>query len=81
MQKNIPEEYIPWINLGGAIIREVVRDYKRALREGSKRGIERLERWFRSKDFTILSAGLIDPEFIIEQAKENSRVAYGNTSF
>lgn len=65
----IPKEYEPWVNLAAEIVRYQIKDYKRALKKNKIEDIRNAERWIRSKYFTTLTMGLIDPENVIEKMR------------
>lgn len=66
----VPQEYVPWVNLAGEVIKVTVADYKKAIKKDDKLEIKKHEKWFRSKYFKILSMGLLDPEYIIDKARQ-----------
>lgn len=51
--------------LATAIIKYAAEDYVYAYQVGKKDEIERLERFFRSDEFTLFSGGNLDPEAVI----------------
>lgn len=59
----------PWINLAGAIIRDVANDYVLALVKNNKTIKEDCERWFKSYWYRVYSLGL-PPDAIIRRCKK-----------
>lgn len=66
----------PWINLAGAIIRGVVDDYMKALKERNAIEAHKCEVWFRGPDFRVYSLGM-NPELIISQCRKEAKARKG----
>lgn len=57
-----------FLSLGAAVIRSLLRKYKIALGEG--RPVQYHENWLRGSWFAFYSAGMLNPEYIIEHYRE-----------
>lgn len=55
----------PWIALSAAIVREGMKDYRKALRRGNWSTIRDMERWIRSRHFGLLTMEAVDTRWLI----------------
>ena len=59
--------------LGAAIIECAADDYIYAVRVNSKHEIERLERFFNSDEFILLSGGAFEPKAVISALRHKAK--------
>ena len=69
-KEGLLKRYLPWVRLGNAIAREILYDYRAALRKGEDSYIAYLERDIADGWFSVYTMGRYDPEAIISTMRK-----------